>query len=203
MDFWGVYRGEVHVVSFADRSFTTARIREKQELLKGTAPCVFQEAGQTNIADRYSRRCLSADQKQVVYSKGESVKIYDSVTKAVRDLGFGHEASWSPDGKWIGFSDGKHYVLLDSKTGSRTKLFGTKDATTAEWSPDSRYLTYTKTGGSPGQGSLGGLLIWKIQCPEPWRVWVWRVEDGEHDWVMQICKPPRSFLWLNNSDLSF
>jgi hypothetical protein len=172
VDYFGVSKGEVNVVAFADRTFTKARLAENQELLeRASGECVLREkryspgAGiwrtqeepetdQTDMEDRYPRRCFSADQRRVVYSKDGWVRIYDTVTKTLSNLEFGHGASWSPDGKLIGFSDGKNYILLDWKTGSRTKLFSTKDTTTAEWSPDSRYLTYTKAGGSPGEGSL-------------------------------------------------
>ncbi len=219
VDLWGAGKEEVHVVSFADRTFTTARVSENRELLeRSSESCLYREKRyspgggiwltqeepemeQTEVEDRYPHHCFSPDQKELVYSKDGALRIYNTVTKTLRDLGYGHAASWSPDGKWIGFSDGKHYVLLDPKTGTRANLFSTEDTTLVQWSPDARYLTYSKPGGSPGKGSLGGLLFWRIQCPEPWRVWVWRVEDGDHDWAMQICKPGRSFVWLKNSEL--
>ena len=127
------------------------------------------------------------------------IKVYDVVTKKSTDVGEGESfPTWSPDGQWLGFDDGKHYVLLNQKMGSRKKLFSTKDSAGPGWSPDSQYLTYTKPG-----GSTGGFLFWGIKCIEPYRVWVWRVEDDEHDWVQQICKPRRAFTWIKDSELLF
>jgi len=48
---------------------------------------------------------------------------------------------------------------------------------------------------------MGGFLFWGIKCIEPYRVWVWRVEDDAHDWVQEICKPGRGFTWVKNSEL--
>src|SRR5437588_489162 len=79
--------------------------------------------------------------------------------------------TWSPDGKWIGFDDREHYIIFDLQAGKRKRLF--KHSSGVSWSPDSRFLTYT----APG-GKMGGFLFWGIQCIEPYRVWVWRVEDG-------------------------
>jgi hypothetical protein len=50
---------------------------------------------------------------------------------------------------------------------------------------------------------MGGFLFWGIKCIEPYRVWVWRVEDDVRDWVQEICKPGRGFTWVKNSDLLF
>jgi Tol biopolymer transport system component len=148
-----------------------------------------------NEQGEFSRQCFSP-QGKFVYSTGKTVKIYDLASGKSTDVGVGTYPTWSPDGKWLGFDDGKHYVLLDLQTGIRKRLFGTKYGAGVNWSPDSRYLTYTQLG-----GSTGGFLFWGIKCIEPYRVWVWRVEDDEHDWVQQICKPGRAFMWINNSEL--
>lgn len=102
----------------------------------------------------------------------------------------------SPDGKWSVLQEGEFYVLLDRHTQTSKKLFPSKDAFGVRWSPDSRYFSYVKPGGN-------GLRpkFWEIGCPDSYRVWVWRIEDGEHDWVYQICKPGRPMVWIMNSDL--
>lgn len=214
-----MWAGKVDVVSVEDRTAKRAKARDIQKLesWQCSSPdgrySVFHKSGlslrDNNSGEvwqvdadegQYSEQCFSPENK-FVYSVGKMVRVYDLATKKSMDVSEGYNRSyptWSPDGKWLGFEDGKHYVLLNPKTGTRRKLFSTKDATGAEWSPDSRYLTYTKPG-----GSMGGFLFWGIKCIEPYRVWVWRVEDDAHDWVQQICKPGRSFIWIRNSDLLF
>ncbi|MGA8143730.1 MAG: hypothetical protein WB987_07565 [Candidatus Acidiferrales bacterium] len=144
-----------------------------------------------------SRQCFSPDDGRFIFSSGKKVKIYDLESRKREEVDTGTDATWSPDGKWIGFDDGKRYVLIDSQSQKRTQLFKTKETGFGVlWSPDSRYVTYTETG-----GSTDGFLIFGMKCPEPWRVWVWRVEDGAHDWVYQICKPPRLFHWVKDSEI--
>ncbi len=152
-----------------------------------------------------SRQCFSPDNSRFVFSSAmaRKVRIYDLETRKSEELDTGTDATWSPDGKRIGFDDGKHYVLMNLQTREKSELFKTAstskfpNAFGALWSPDFRYLTYTQTG-----GSTGGFLIFGMKCPEPWRVWVWRVEDGAHDWVYQTCKPPRLFRWIRDSEIS-
>ncbi len=145
-----------------------------------------------------SRQCFSPDDGRFIFSSGKKVKIYGLGSRQSEEVDTGTDATWSPDGKWIGFDDGKHYVLMNLQTREKSLLFKTaSNAFGALWSPDSRYLTYTQTG-----GSTGGFLIFGMKCPEPWRVWVWRVEDGAHDWVYQTCKPPRLFRWISDSEIA-
>jgi hypothetical protein len=155
------------------------------------------EVQQVETEGERSTQCFSPESK-FVYSARGKIRIYDLAKKKSTDVGQGSYPTWSPDGKWLGFDDGKHYVLLRFATGMRKKLFSTKDSGGPDWSPDSRYLTYSKPG-----GSMGGFLFWGIKCIEPYRVWVWRVEDDAHDWVDQTCKPGFGFLWVSNSDLLF
>lgn len=214
VDSWAS-SGEVYVVSVENRTWTKAKAKDIQKL---TSPMcsspegrysVFHknglwlrdnEAGETQQVEtegEFSTQCFSPDGK-FVYSTGKTVRIYDLAKKKSMDVGKGSYPTWSPDGKWLGFDDGKHYLLLNPTTGTHKKLFSTKDSGVGDWSPDSRYLTYTKPG-----GSMGGFLFWGIKCIEPYRVWVWRVEDDAHDWVQEICKPGRGFTWVKNSDLLF
>jgi WD40-like Beta Propeller Repeat len=203
----------VYVVSVEDRTMRATKARDIHKLrsVECYSPdgrySVFlknglrlkdnesEETQQIDVDGLYSNQCFSPEPKFVYFSKNV-VKVYDLATKQSTVIGAGNYASWSPDGKWLGFDDGKRYVLLDVKTRVRKDLFSTKHASSANWSPDSRYLTYTQTG-----GSSGGFLIWGMKCPEPYRVWVWRLEDDAHDWVQGICKPNRSFMWVKNSDL--
>ncbi len=212
VDGWA---GRVYVVSVEDRTEKRAKVRDAQKLdsaqcssPEGRYSVFFKNAiwlrdngsGETQQVEtegEFSMQCFSAEGK-FVYSTGKTVRIYDLARRKSTDVGEGRYPTWSPDGKWLGFDDGKHYVLLDLQTGNRKRLFGTKYGADVDWSPDSRYLTYTELG-----GSTGGFLFWGIKCVEPYRVWVWRVEDNAHDWVQQICKPGRTFIWVKNSDLLF
>lgn len=210
-----VYGGDAYVVSATNRTFTRANLKDPEKLKsigcsspKGRYLVFLRDGGiwmrdaksqkveQIEGEGQYSTQCFSPEGK-FVYSTAKMVRIYDLAKKKSTDVGVGGSfPTWSPDGKWIGFDDGKDYVLLNQATASRKKLFSTKDSAGPVWSPDSRYLTYTKSG-----GSTGGFLFWGIKCIEPYRIWVWRVEDDEHDWVQQICKPGRAFTWIDNSEL--
>ncbi len=207
--------GQVYVVSVEDRTAKRAKAKDIQKLdsvcsspeqrylvfLKNGLWLRDNESGQAlqiEAEGQFSTQCFSPEGK-FVYSSGKMMRIYDLAKKKRMDVGEGDPyPTRSPDGKSLGFDDGKHYMLLDLKTGTRKRLFSTKDSSGPHWSPDSRYLTYIKPG-----GSTGGFLFWGIKCIEPYRVWVWRVEDDAHDWVQQICKPGRSFIWIRNSDLVF
>lgn len=212
-----VYGGDAYVVSVDNRTLKATKLKypEKLASVECSSPegryFVFHrhgglwlrdnesgEALQVEAEGQFSTQCFSPEGK-FVYSSKRKMKIYDLARKTRMDVGEGDEyPTWSPDGKWLGFDEGKHFMLLDLKTGTRKKLFSTKDSAGPNWSPDSRYLTYTKPG-----GGTGGFLFWGIKCIEPYRVWGWRVEDDAHDGVQEICKPGRSFTWVKNSDLLF
>jgi hypothetical protein len=144
---------QVHVVSPQDRTWTTASAKGIQKLT--SAQCILNgehsslsrknglalrdnETGTMQEIDaqgQCSDQCFSPDQK-IVYTAGKMVRVYDLTAKKSEDVAEGRHPSWSPDGKWLGFDDGKHYVLKDSKTGTRKKLFSAKDSTGVNWSPD-------------------------------------------------------------------
>jgi hypothetical protein len=214
VDVWGSRDGHINVVSPDSRTSSKATVKDIQKLtseqcdMPGEHYSLFRkegiwlrdkesdETGPIDSLGQYSHQCFSPARK-IVYTAGKMIRIYDLSLKRVTNIGEGSSPAWSPDGTWLGFDDGRHYVLLNVQTGTRRKLFGTKYGAGVYWSPDSRYLTYTKPG-----GSTGGFLFWGIKCIEPYRVWVWRAEDGAHDWVDEICKLGRSFLWIANSELS-
>jgi len=215
IDTWGSKGGEVGVVSVENRTATTTKVNNIEELTSTECSSrerrysVFYKNGlwlrdnqsrQTEEIEPegdFSTQCFSPDPK-LVYFSGGRIRIYDVQLKKRTDITEEKDRTWptsSPNGKWLGFDDGKRYTLFDLETGERKKLF--KYSRGVYWSPDSRYLTYT----APG-GRMGGFLFWGIECIEPYRAWVWRVEDGEHDWVKQICKPGRTLMWVDDSALS-
>ncbi len=207
--------GEVYIVSVQQRTVTTAKAKDLEGVT--SSDCwsrdrryvIFHKNGiwlRDNVSSTteeiesdgdFSTQCFSPDLKAVFFAEGK-IRIYDVKAKKVTDIAESPDRTWptwSPNGKWLGFDEGNRYTILDTETGRRRKLF--KYSSGVYWSPDSRYLTYTKLG-----GSMGGFLFWGIKCIEPYRVWVWRVEDGAHDWVLGICKPGYSFQWVENSALS-
>lgn len=225
-EWWGAATskdGKLDAVNFEDR--TTRKIKLKFPVPNALPACAsrswryeirFHSDDGIWLSDDQSRKteridkagfvtkqCFSPDDTKFVFSSGGTVRIYDLATTKSMEIASGHDPTWSPDGKWLGFDDGKHYVLMNSQTHERLQIFKTNAASKyphafgASWSPDSKYLTYTETG-----GSTGGFLIFGMKCPEPWRIWVWRVADGAHDWVLQICKPPRLFWWVRDSEIA-
>lgn len=223
-EWWnGGKDGKLDAVNFEDR--TARKIKLKFPAPHGLPACASRSeryeinfhpddgiwlsddnSGKTERIDKagfVSKQCFSPDDAKFVFSSGGMVKIYEQTTTKSVDVAAGSDPTWSPDGKWIGFNDGRHYVLMDLQTKTETQLFRTKETLLTfahgfgvRWSPDSKYVTYTETG-----GSTGGFLIFGLKCPEPWRIWVWRVADGAHDWVYQICKPPRLFWWVKDSEI--
>jgi hypothetical protein len=207
--------GEVRIVSLENRTETKVQPKNPQEFTStdcvsanGRYSLSYQggialrdnQSGETQPIDSdvwFSKQCFSPEGK-FVYSTRHTIKIYNVTKKLGADVASGDYPSWSPDGKWISFDSGKDFTILNLESGSRRALFRTKGRTDSTWSPDSRYLTYTE----PGGNGLGlGVLFGRTNCPESYRVWVWRLEDGAHDWVQQICKPPRTFMWVKTSDL--
>lgn len=144
---------QVHAVSPQDRTWTTASAKGIQKLT--SARCILNgehyslsrknglalrdnETGTMQEIDaqgQCSDQCFSPDRK-IVYTAGKMVRVYDLAAKKSEDVAEGPHPSWSPDGKWLGFDDGKRYVLKDSKTGTRKKLFSTKNSTGVNGSPD-------------------------------------------------------------------
>jgi len=206
--------GEVRIVSLEKRTETKVQPKNPEEFT--STECVSadgryslsyqagltlhdKQSGETPQIDSsvwFSKQCFSPESK-FVYSSRHTIRIYDVAKKQSIDVASGDYPSWSPDGKWISFDSGGDFTILNLESGSRRALFKTKGRTDSTWSPDSRYLTYTEPGGNGV-----GIFFWRISCPDSYRVWVWRLEDGAHDWVQQICKPPRTFVWVKTSDLA-
>jgi hypothetical protein len=208
--------GGVQIVSIENRTETKVQPKNPQEFTStecvsanGRYSLSYQDgmtlrdnqSGEIQHIDSdvwFSKQCFSPESK-FVYSSRHTIRIYDVAKKQSTEVASGDYPAWSPDGKWISFDNGKNLMILNFESGSRRALFKTNGRTDSIWSPDSRYLTYTKLGGN----GLGlGVLFGRTNCPESYRVWVWRLEDGAHDWVQQICKPGRTFVWVKTSDLA-
>src|SRR2546427_315697 len=148
VDGWA---GEFYVVSVEDRTAKRAKVRDAQKLdsVQCSSPegrySVFHKNGlwlrdnesgkalQVEAEGHFSTQCFSPEGR-FVYSSGKMMRIYNLAKNKLMDVGEGGEyPTWSPDGKWLGFDDGKHYTLLDMKTGTRKKLFSTKDSSGPQW----------------------------------------------------------------------
>ena len=70
----------------------------------------------------------------------------------VSGAGYYEDIEWSPDGKFISYSDNSHSLyLLDVASGVSTKLssnemYRPEKVLDHSWSPDSKWLAYTRTG---------------------------------------------------------
>ncbi|HBL27426.1 MAG TPA: acetyl-CoA synthetase [Acidobacteria bacterium] len=76
---------------------------------------------------------------------------------------------WSPDGKKIAFSDKERrlsYVEVDSGKIVPVDQGRLVDITDYNWSPDSRWLTYTKTGAS----QLASVWVWSLDQKKGWQL---------------------------------
>jgi len=204
--------GEVWVASVSNRGGMWVKVKRplnKEHLNSpdGKREVVYRHGLRLLDADSHQERlidadgscwhqCWAPDSRRLVYSSGGRVRIYDVVSGAITDLAEGESARWSPDGKWIEFEFKNNFCVVSPTGGASRQIFKSKSAYGVSWSPDSRFLSYIKLG-----GSSGGFFIWGMKCPEPYRVWVVRVDDWAADWVQNTCKPGFPFEWVKNSDL--
>jgi len=213
VDYWRTGPTTSAVSPLNRTSFEVRWIKPKADRLDYTSPTGTHELiyrdgalilrnrriGKEEIIARegyWSEQCWSPDGREFVFSSEGMVRIYSVERRESRDLVKGEGAAWSPDGRWIAADGGRAIFLIDPTGSKRKKLRKTKGGFGLRWSPDSRFLSFTRLG-----GSTGGFLFWGIECIEPYRVWVSRMEDGDTDWVLDICKPPRSFVWVKTNDV--
>jgi tricorn protease len=76
---------------------------------------------------------------------------------------------WSPDSKKVAFSDKErrlYYADIDSGRITDVDQAHLFDITDYKWSPDSRWLTYTKTGAS----QLPSIWVWSLDQKKGWQL---------------------------------
>jgi hypothetical protein len=94
--------------------------------------------------------CWSPDGKRIVYqSEEDKIQIIDIVSKQRRTLDAGWFPTWSPDGRFISYkSKENEYALYDLQANQKTVILQGDDANRSlVWSPDSRYVVYSRLSG--------------------------------------------------------
>lgn len=133
-----------------------------------------------------SSQCWSPDDKQLVYMYDSEVRVYDVKNKTSRKVAEGTKASWSPDGRWIAFLNGKGFYAVSPEGTDRKLLFEDDQAFgPLWWSPDCRFVAYLGKGGTFLE-TLKYADVGLIQ------VRVRRLADGVADWVYQTPNIPPS-----------
>ena len=102
----------------------------------------------------------SPDGSRIVYQNAaDKVCIVEVGSKASTVIGPGRFPSWSPDGKYISYQvDDGEYCLYDLQTRQSTSILkGESVQRTLVWSPDSRYVVYSRLSGGL-RSHIAGIL---------------------------------------------
>jgi WD40-like Beta Propeller Repeat len=131
-----------------------------------------------------SSECFSPDDKQLVYEAQDGIRLYDVEEGQSRSLPPGHAPTWSPDGQWIAFMDGKAFYAVSPAGTGKKLLFNTRQGFgPLYWSPDCRFVAYLSEGGSFFES-------WKYLDVGLIQIRVRRWTDGADDWVYQAPDVP-------------
>jgi hypothetical protein len=143
IDTRGARGGKVWVASVEQRTATKAKVKDIDGLTSTECSSrerrysVFyknglwlrdnQSGGTEEIEPEgdFSTQCFAPDLK-FVYFAGGRIRIYDVKLKKSTTIAQGKDRTWptwSPNGKWLGFDDGKRYTLFDLETGKRKTAF--------------------------------------------------------------------------------
>ena len=121
---------------------------------------------------RVTSQCWSPDDKQIVYSIGSSIRIYDLKEKKSHELAKGGDPAWSPDGNWIAFRDGDSYYAIRPSGAEQKLLLKTLFARSGLWwSPDGAVVAY-QCGKMPKPSQFATRQL-RIR----------RLSDNSDDWV--------------------
>jgi Tol biopolymer transport system component len=111
--------------------------------------------------------CWSPDNKRIVYESADNhIRIVDIETKQLITIDSGEFPTWSPNGKYISYQNqGEDYVIYDLDTGRKKQLLkGGSVRRSVIWSPDSRYIVYSKlSGGLAVDDTYGNICAMDVQ----------------------------------------
>lgn len=138
-------------------------------------------------------QCWSPKGNEIVYSVSGDIRIYQTDTDSSRSLAAGTEATWSPDGTWIGFLGDDSYYVIRPDGRDQRELFKAEGALSGLWwSPDCRFVAYL----ARERGFEGPWWRFDVDFA---RVRVRRLSDGSDDWVADVIYFFNSNLqWLIN-----
>jgi dipeptidyl aminopeptidase/acylaminoacyl peptidase len=131
-------------------------------------------------------QCWSPDDQQIVYQKGDTIKVYDLKQGRTRALSTGTKPTWSPTGDQIAIRrNDTYYAVRPVGQGERAIFKAIGADSGLWWSPDARFVAYLRPAPQPGWTDL----VWD-------RIWVRRLEGGSEDWVADTAYA-FSFQWIN------
>lgn len=102
----------------------------------------------------------SPDGRRIVFqSSSDQIKIIDLAVGKSRTIDNGQFPTWSPNGRYITYqNEAMNHVLYDVQTNEKTFILkGGSVSGSLVWSPDSRYLAYSKLSGGPWSWLSGAL----------------------------------------------
>jgi hypothetical protein len=129
------------------------------------------------------------------YDDDASVHVYDLRQKTSSPVGRGTHSSWLPDGQRIAVRAGSGRVdLVNLQTGERREFLAAPKVTVPKWSPDGRWMIYTREGGAPW---------WSIkQASEPHQIMIRDTRTGAEAPVGVFYKAnPGDYTWVINQTL--
>jgi tricorn protease len=110
--------------------------------------------------------------------------------------GYYERPKWSPDGKLLSYVDNSHsFYVVDAATGTSTKiaqhvLFRPEPILEHNWSPDSKWLAYTRTGAQ----NLQAIHLWSVAEKKSYAL-----TDGLSDAREPVFDPNGKYLYFTAS----
>ena len=133
---------------------------------------------------------------RLAYDDGENVFILNVADQATSLVGRGTKPSWAPDGKSLAVRNGRGTIhLIDLQTRERREFLNATLVTVPRWSPDGKWMKYTRAGGVPW---------WSLdRAADPQQVIVRDTSSGAEAAIGLFYKGTRGedFTWIMNREL--